>query len=187
MQTVEPIKDKKQLDNMKRYLKEKNPRDYLLFVLGINSGLRISDLLNLQVSDVLHKDKIYIREKKTNKEKQFPLNDNCKKAIKAYLSQREDKNDYLFKSRKKTGSNGTGAISRQQAYDILHTAARAVGIKSQIGTHTLRKTFGYWAYKAGYDIELIQQIFNHASPRITLRYIGITQDDIDSVYINLNL
>ena len=187
MELVEPIRDKKQLDNMKRYLKEHNLRDYLLFVLGINSGLRISDLLNLQVEDVKGKDRIRLQEQKTGKRKEFPLGESSKKAIAAYLRQTNDTCGSLFPSRKKAGSQGSGAISRQQAYAIINGAARAVGIKSPIGTHTLRKTFGYWAYKSGYDLSQIQQLLNHASPQITLRYIGITQEELDQIYIHLNL
>lgn len=192
MEYVEPIRDKKQLDNMKRYLKEKNKRDWLLFVLGINSGLRISDLLNLKVSDVKDKDRVTLREEKTGKAKDFPLSENCRKAVAEYLKDEPLPNDSpLFPSRKRAGATvkgeTTGRISRQQAYDILTEAARAVGIKDAIGTHTLRKTFGYWAYKAGNDITRIQHLMNHSSPSVTLRYIGITKEELDSVYINLNL
>jgi len=187
LELVEPIRDKKQLDNMKRYLKEHNLRDYLLFVLGINSGLRISDLLHLQVEDVKGQSRIRIHEQKTGKLKDFPLGDSSKKAIAAYLQQTHNTCGSLFPSRKKTGSQGSGTISRQQAYTIINQAARTVGIKSPIGTHTLRKTFGYWAYKSGYDLSQIQHLLNHASPQLTLRYIGITQEELDQIYINLNL
>ena len=76
---------------------------------------------------------------------------------------------------------------RQQAYKILNSVAKDVGIKEKIGTHTLRKTFGYHAYKNGYDITIVQKILNHSSPSVTLRYIGITQDKLDDVYMNLDL
>lgn len=193
MELVEPIRDKKQLENMKRYLKEQNLRDWLLFTLGINSGLRISDLLRLQVQDVKDRDSSYcrdritIREEKTGKTKDFPLSDNCKKAICEYLKDSGLSSGPLFPSRKAAGSKSTGSISRQQAYEIINTAARKVGITEAIGTHTLRKTFGYHAYKAGHDITRIQQLLNHSAPSVTLRYIGITKDELDSVYINLNL
>jgi site-specific recombinase XerD len=91
--------------------------------------------------------------------------------------------DYLFASQK----GKIRPISRVHAWFVLNKAARAVGIEGRIGTHTLRKTFGYYAYKQGTDITLLQQLFNHAAPSITLRYIGITQDDIDQVYIKMNL
>lgn len=187
MEFVEPIRDKKQIENMKRYLKEHNLRDWLLFILGINSGLRISDLLKLTVEDVKGKERITIREEKTGKAKDFPLSDNCKKAINEYLKVSQLTEGVLFQSRKRAGSKDTRAISRQQAYEAINSAARAVGIIEAIGTHTLRKTFGYWAYKAGHDITRIQQLLNHSAPSVTLRYIGITKDELDEVYINLNL
>lgn len=187
MEFVEPIRNKKQLDNMKRYLKEKNLRDWLLFVLGINSGLRISDLLALTIADVKDKDRITIREKKTGKAKDFPLSDTCKKAISDYLKVNSSAGSVLFPSRKSAGSKNTGALSRQQAYEIINGAARAVGITEAIGTHTLRKTFGYWAYQAGVDIAKIQKLLNHSAPSVTLAYIGITKEELDEIYINLNL
>jgi integrase len=85
MEFVEPIRDKKQIDNMKRYLKERNLRVWLLFVLGINNGLRISNLLALQIADVKGCDRITIWEKKTGKTKDFPLADNCRKALSEYM------------------------------------------------------------------------------------------------------
>jgi site-specific recombinase XerD len=172
---------------MKCYLKGYNLRDWLLFVLGINSGLRVSDLLALQIEDVSSCNRVLLREKKTGKAKDFPLSDNCKKAIQEYIKTTELTTGPLFPSRKTDGCRGTGAISRQQAYKTLHEAARAVGIKEAIGTHTLRKTFGYWAFKQGVDVTRIQQLLNHSSPSVTLRYIGITKDELDRVYINLNL
>lgn len=188
METVEPIRDKKKIDLIKKLLKAQNPRDHVLFVLGINSGLRISDLLKLKVSDVVDekgkiRDRISIREKKTGKSKDFPLGRNARKAIGEYLDSVELDNDTpLFQSKK-----GNGAISRVQAYRILNNAARNVGIKDKIGTHTLRKTFGYHAYKAGYDLSQIQKLLNHSSPGVTLRYIGITQDQLDEIYMRLDL
>lgn len=193
MELVEPIRDKKKLEKMKIYLKGKNIRDYCLFVVGINSGLRISDLLNLKIEDVADKsrrgftilDRVHIREKKTDKLKDFPLGKNSKTAIQEYLDTRPnaDMDEYLFLSR--NGDNKP--ISRYQAWHVLNEASKSAGIKDNVGTHTMRKTFGYWAYRNGIDIEIIQSLLNHASPKITLRYIGITQDDLDSVYLNLNL
>lgn len=84
---MEPIRDKKQIQGMKKYLKGQNSRDYLLFTLGINSGLRISDLLKLTVDDVMGKERISIREQKTGKTKDFPLSEICKKSISEYLKE----------------------------------------------------------------------------------------------------
>ena len=187
MEFVQPIKNLKQIETIKKLLKQQNLRDYCLFTVGINSGLRISDLLNLTVNDVIDKDKIKdrirLREKKTNKFKDFPLSDNAKSSIREYLKTRNYKpNEPLFLSRK-----NKGFLLRQQAYKIINDVAKAIGIKDKIGTHTLRKTFGYHAYNNGYDITLIQKLFNHSTPAITLRYIGITQEELDDVYLSLDL
>ncbi len=187
MEFVQPIRNLKQIETIKKLLKQQNLRDYCLFVLGINSGLRISDLLKLQVVDVIEngkiKDRIRLREKKTNKFKDFPLSEKTKQAIKEYLKTRNYKeNEPLFISRK-----NKGFLLRQQAYKIINDVAKSVGIKEKIGTHTLRKTFGYHAYNNGYDIAIIQKLFNHSSTAVTLRYIGITQDEMDDVYLSLDL
>lgn len=187
MEFVQPIRNLKQIETIKKLLKSQNLRDYCLFVLGINSGLRISDLLKLKILDVIEKnkvkDRIRLREIKTGKYKDFPLSDNTKSAIKEYLKTRDYKeNEPLFLSRK-----NKGFLMRNQAYKIINDVAKSVGIKEKIGTHTLRKTFGYHAYNNGYDIALIQKLFNHSSPSVTLRYIGITQDEMDDVYLSLDL
>jgi integrase len=182
MKYVEPIRNKQQIDAVKNYLKNRNLRDCLLFILGINSGLRISDLLLLKISDVKTKDRIVIREKKTGKIKDFPLSDTCKKIINEYLTNNNCDSGWLFKSKK-----GNRPITRIQAYRIMNQAARAVGIKEAIGTHTLRKTFGYWAYKGGADVTRIQKLLNHSAPSVTLAYIGITKDELDNIYMTLNL
>ena len=194
---VEPIRDLKKIETMKKILRAglQGERNHLLFVLGINSGLRISDLLRLKVGDVVDKkgktqQHIALYEQKTGKHKRFPLSKAAATAINSYLAtvsnnegpQNIDQEAPLFPSRK-----GDKAISRVQAWEILTSAAREAGISDTIGTHTLRKTFGYHARKAGTSIEVLQNIFNHGSPAITRRYIGITQDEMDEVYINLNL
>ncbi|WP_110955466.1 site-specific integrase [Anaerosinus massiliensis] len=182
MNNVEPIRERTKIVEIKAYLRKNNLRDFLLFVLGINSGLRISDLLCLKIEDVMNKDRIILKEKKTGKTKDFPISKNCKNAINDYLLQSMRKSGWLFVSRR-----GNNPISRIQAYRIINRAARQVGITEAIGTHTLRKTFGYWAYKTGTDVTRIQKLLNHSSPEITLAYIGITKDELDDVYINLNL
>jgi integrase len=160
-----------------------------LFILGINSGLRISDLLKLTIADVVDekgnvKDRIALREKKTGKAKDFPLGGTSKKALAEFLKSRGDVDpgQALFPSRK-----GGGPITRTQAYRVINKAAREVGITDKIGTHTLRKTFGFHAYRDCKDIALIQKVLNHSSPSITLSYIGITRGDMDDVYLRLNL
>lgn len=190
MNTVEPIRDKKKIKAMKAVLKSKSIRNYLLFTMGINTGLRISDLLKLKIEDVMDergkvKTTIYLRESKTGKEKVFAINNTLKEVIKEYLCSLKiyELSWYLFKSKK--GKNSP--ITRIQAYDILNNAAKLIGIKDKIGTHSLRKTFGYHARMRGTPIETLQKIFNHTSPGITMRYIGITQAELECVYLDLNL
>lgn len=181
--TVEPIRDLKKLNDMKEYLLSKNERDYLMFVLGINSGLRISDLLKLTVEDV-QTGIVTIREQKTGKAKQFALSETCIKAIKHYLKTSGLTSGPLFPSEK----DRSKPITKQHAWYILNKAAEWCGIDENIGTHTMRKTFGYWALRNGVDIAYIMQCLNHSSPAITKRYIGISQDELnDKVYRNMNL
>ena len=140
MKTVQPIRDKSKINEMKTELKKQGTRDYLLFVTGINTGLRISDIRTLKVSDVLNEDRksnthVTITEKKTGKLKKFKINDSLSREFMDYTKNMK-MNDYLFYSRK--GINKP--ITRVQAYRILNTVARKIGLE-EIGTHTLRKTF----------------------------------------------
>jgi integrase len=189
MNTVEPIRDLAKIESMKKILKSGRVRDRLLFCLGINSALRVSDLLLLRQVDVYNDqgrvlDAVRIREKKTGKEKMFRLNANARKALEEYVKTvGHDPQAYLFSSRK--GDNLP--IGRTQAWSIISRAAKAVGIRENIGTHSMRKTWGYHARRAGTDIELLMRALNHSSPRQTLRYLGITQDQLDDVYISVNL
>lgn len=187
MNVVQPIKRKKDIESMKVYLKSKSLRDWALFVLGINSALRISDLLNLNISDVIDengkiKERIDIHEQKTSKRKNFPLNNNVKYALTEYLSTIPSDQIPLFASRK-----GEESISRQHAHRILSDAAKVCGIKEAISSHSLRKSFSWALYESGVDITRIQALLNHSSPKETLRYIGITQSENDQIYLELNL
>jgi integrase len=191
LNTVEPIRDKKKIDAIKKYLLGADKiRDYALFVVGINTGLRIADLLNLTWQDVLNekkrfKDIIYIREKKTGKEKKFLLNENAQEALRRLFKALDIRNYAcpIFISR----NGNTKAISRSQAWRNLNTACAAVGVKENVGTHTLRKTWGYWAWKSGVPLPIIMEVLNHSSITVTKRYLGITQDEINRAYMELKL
>ena len=174
MQSVEPIRCKKTIKKIKTNLLKKSPRNFLLFSLGINSGLRISDILKLKVKDVKDVEYIQIKEKKTQKSKRFPITNAYKKILDEFIKNKSLE-DWLFKSKK-----GNRPITRVQAYRIIRRACEKAGITTKIGTHTLRKTFGYHFYQEKKDIALLQTIFNHSTPTVTLRYIGINQDMIDS-------
>jgi integrase len=177
METVQPIRNVEDIELMKKYL---SPRDCFMFTLGINVGVRISDILPLKVKDVAHRSHLLITEKKTKKKKRFLINDSLQSVIAAYCKGKEPE-DLLFPSRK-----GDQPISRVQAYRVLNSAAEEIGLE-EIGTHTLRKTFGYHFYKRTGDIAMLQELFNHASQKITLRYIGMSQDTMDDAVRDFSL
>ena len=173
MNSVNPIRDPEKIEEMKKILREQSFRNYFLFVAGINVGLRIGDLLPLKVGDVRERSHIIIREQKTGKEKKFRINENLQREVSDYVQELSDE-DYLFPSRQ----GRKKPLTRVSAWRILNSAAKQAGLEG-IGTHTLRKTFGFHYYRMSKDIAMLQKIFNHSSPAVTLRYIGITQDAID--------
>jgi len=191
---VEPIKKIKDIAKIKQYLIGKeNKRDYMLFVVGINVGLRAGDLLNLRIKDVLKDskvvDRVTINEEKTDKRRDFELNKSSKDAILLYIDTLKDMdtNSCLFKSRK-----GDGALTVESAHKIIKTTLKELGIKGNYGTHTLRKTFAYHIYANNIKtnpsiINTLQKMLNHSSASVTLRYIGITKEVISDVYNSLNL
>jgi len=177
---VEPIRDMAKINEMKNELLKTGYKNYLLFVVGINTGLRISDILQLKVTDVKNMY-ISIKEKKTGKSKKFLINNQLRLDIDKYIYGMSD-DEYLFQSR-----NGINKpISRIQAYRILKNISYKIGLED-IGTHTLRKTFGYWHYQQNKDVALLQELFNHSAPSITLKYIGLSQDNLDSTIQNFYL
>lgn len=176
MNTVQPIRDINQIRKMEQVLKTQSERNYILFRLGINSGLRISDILKMKVKDVRNQTHFILKEQKTGKSQRLKINPVLKKELNHYTKNMNDE-DYLFKSQK--GNNNP--IQRMQAWRILNDAAKQVGIDYEIGTHTLRKTFGHRVYTQCQDITIVQKLLNHSTPQVTLRYIGIQQDDLDAV------
>lgn len=186
MNFVQPIRDQEKIVEVRKYLASKNERNELLFCFGIYTGLRISDILRMKVKDVKGKDYITVREqkvqntKRTNKTKRIPIVPKLKRMINHYVQDKHNE-EYLFRSRQ--GKNKP--ITRVQAYNILREAAYACELE-EIGTHTLRKTFGYHIYQKTKDVALLQDIFNHSSPYITLKYIGVNQDAINRAYNKLD-
>lgn len=183
---VEPIKDKKDVEAVEKFLEKHSLRNQLIWVFGTNSGLRISDILKLNIENVRNKEYIELIEKKTKKYKRFPLNDKLKKLIKKYLVERDKTyaitgDEPLFVGKKHH------RLDRSQVYRILNDACLHVGIKVNVGTHTMRKTFGYHHYQKFHDVAMLQKIFNHSSPSCTLRYISIYQEELDESYKNFEL
>lgn len=173
MNFVEPIRDSNKVRELANYLRKYSERNYIMFIIGINSGLRISDILKLRVRDVKGKEQVSIREKKTGKQRIFPMTPILKRELKNYCLYK-DLDEFLIKSQQ--GYNKP--ISRERAYMILRDAGETLGLYN-LGTHTLRKTFGYHFYMQYKDIVTLQKIFNHADPSITLHYIGIEQSHIN--------
>ena len=180
MNEVEPIRNKKHIRKVERILAKNSQRDLLLFVIGTNTGLRVSDILALDVEDVKDKDFIDIIEKKTGKHKRFPINEKIKKLIYSYTLEKEMSSPLFTSIYNKR-------LDRTIAYRIVNKACKKIGIQERIGTHTMRKTFGYHHYQKFKDVALLQKIFNHYSPSITLRYIGIDQEEINNSYLNFIL
>lgn len=192
MEAVEPIRDRKKIEGMKKLLSS-SPRDYLLFLIGINTAFRVSDLLTLRYCDVMDENgRLYehftMKETKTGKNNKVAMTKGVQKALRSYIDDNFENNmmDYLFKSRKRDKNGNSKPINRKSAWRIIQQAADALGLKN-IGTHSLRKTFAYHQYKMGTDIVLLQDMLNHSSPSITLRYIGITQDEKDRAVKALDL
>ncbi|MFT8323741.1 MAG: tyrosine-type recombinase/integrase [Bacillus sp. (in: firmicutes)] len=187
MEVVEAIKDIKQINSMKRYLKKNSERDHLLFVLGINTGLTITEILDIRVKDLVNGEVVkdfYTLKKEDNKEeKKIYLNQKVKKSILYYVQTTcLTPENYLFHS-KKTDNH----LSRQQAYRIIHQAAEAIGLDAKIGTHSMRKTFGYHAYKRGVAVSLLQKHFNHSTKQETYKFLGITKEECTTPRIDVNL
>lgn len=192
MNFVEPIRDRKQVDQIKGNLyRKKNPRDFLLFVVAINTGLRISDILSLKVEDIKDhkgnlKDSLYILEQKTKKRRNIPLNKQAKEALGYYLKKTGiyDLDRYLFIN-EKSGDNKP--ITRVRAWQLINKWCQKVGIDFKVGGHTLRKTFGYHLRKQGVSIERISDLLGHRNIKVTFRYIGINDDERKEVLAKFGL
>ena len=186
--TVQPIKDKHKIQRMLKVLEDDNPRNALLFRVGLNTILRIQDILDLKVKNIFHDDgrfRLYLSlfERKTRKNKgrrmkNIKLNSLLRKAIKEYVEFFElSLEDYIFFSLLDPDTK----LDRVQAWRILKRAADKVGIDN-FGTHSMRKTLAWTIYKQTKDISLVMIMLNHNSPKTTLRYLGITQESIDKTY-----
>ena len=186
--TVQPIKDKRKLLRMLKVLEDDNPRNALLFRVGLNTILRIQDILDLKVKNIFHDDgrfRLYLslferktRKAKSRQMKNIKLNSLLRKAIKDYVEFFElSLEDYIFFSMLDPDKN----LDRVQAWRILKRAADKVGIDN-FGTHSMRKTLAWSIYKQTKDISLVMIMLNHNSPKTTLRYLGITQESIDKTY-----
>lgn len=196
MNLAEPIKKTRDLENIKSYYKDvrPNPRNELLIILGLNTALRISDILALKWQDVYdfeqkdYRNHINIVEQKTGKTTQIYINNNVLEALhsyKSYLKHKKrviQKDSFLF-----SHSNKNIPISRVQAFRIIKQAVDYYNISGVISCHSLRKTFGYHAWKQGASPVILVTVFNHSSYQVTKRYLGIEQDDKDKIFKKIKL
>ncbi len=192
MGTTQPIKNVDDICRLKNYFLERQEvRNYTMITLALNTSLRIGDLLHLKWGDVynfktnMYKTHISLVEQKTHKKNTLPINIEAKKALEYLQVTLIDFQEefYIFKSRR--GNNSP--IGRTQAFNIIRDACQELNIEGKISCHSLRKTFGYQAWKQGVPPALIMSIYNHSSIEITKRYLSIDQDDKDEVFFALNL
>lgn len=192
MSTTQPIRNPEKLKKFKEYYQyvKPNARNHALIVVGLNSALRISDILHLTYGDIYDFEKrewkrhIIITEQKTQKTNRIYINKEIKKVLDAFITSDECTFDeWIFKSQKR----GTKPLSRYQAFRIIKEAAAYADLDTDISCHSLRKTFGYHAWKQGTPPILLMNIYNHSAFQVTKRYLGIEQDDKDAVFENINL
>ena len=192
MGTTQPIKNRNELRLFQEYYHHIMPsaRNYALVMLGLHTALRISDILNLQWGDVYDfnnqtfRTHLSVREQKTGKENTIALNPQALAALAAYMSSRTcHETNYIFT---KT-TDFSQPLNRSQAYRIIRRAAEETLHKNHISCHSLRKTFGYHAWKQGTPPALLMDIYNHSSYRITKRYLGIEQDEKDDIFLKIKM
>lgn len=203
--TSEPIKDLDDIDRICDYLiSQGRYRDHMLFVVGINFGLRVSDLRTLRFANIIDnnftfKSRFPVFEKKTRHTRKkklnryITINDAVIEAVTMYLEHTEgvSLSDYMFRSVSNRGGNVNSPLEARSINRILYGLADDLGLKYKISTHSLRKTFCYHQMLMSHNdprkLMLLQKILNHSSPAQTLAYIGITSEEIDEAYKKLNL
>jgi len=195
MNFVEPIRNRNTITRIKTILKgQERYRDLLLFTVGVNTALRVSDLLNLRIGDFVDENgevrqRFWLKEEKRGKRNEVVINQSILDALelyrKAYEKVEANLDHFVFFN---TRTNDyTQPISRQQAWQFVSTMCRDVGLRGNYGTHTLRKTWGYHARMNGVDLALIMHKLNHSDLSYTKRYLGITDEESGEVVKRLNL
>ncbi|MEI8226290.1 MAG: tyrosine-type recombinase/integrase [Bacteroidota bacterium] len=184
--TVDPIRKVKDIQAISKMLQD-SPRNHLLFVMGTNNGLRTGDLLKLKVSDVRNMkigDTLIIREGKTGKRNILVMNKSIHKSLQTYLEKvRPGDDTFLFRSRKI--GKGDKAVTIQCVNNMVKKWASEINLKGNYGAHSLRKTWGYIRRTVyGVGFEVICKRFNHSSPAITMRYLGIEDKEVQSILMN---
>jgi len=180
---VDPIRQIKDIKAISK-LTSDNVRDHLLFIMGINNGLRAGDLVKLKVKDVQHlkvSDTLTIKEGKTGKDNILVINKTVFKALRNYLDTVQPDDDaFLFTSRK-----GNSHIQSQAVSKLVKKWTKAINLRGNYGAHTLRKTWGFIQRTVhGVGFEIICKRYNHSSPAVTMRYLGIQDKEVHSTLMN---
>ena len=191
MGTTQPIRKKTDVKKFTSYYAtaKPNPRNYCLIVLGLHTALRISDILELKWQDIYRFEKnkyvehLFLHEKKTGKTSVIALSHHVIEALEAYRTQKNPQpQEYIFCRT----TDSSRPLCRSQAYRIVREAASKTLNETHISCHSLRKTFAYHAWKQGISPVLLMDIYNHSSFVITRRYLGIDQDDRDTLFQELD-
>lgn len=196
MNFVEPMRDRKKIAHIKNQLRgQGRNRDLLLFVVGINTAPRISDLLQLRighfVDDSQHfRQRFWIKEQKKGKRHdELIINQSIRDALNEYLEAYpgviENPDHFVFFNTKTM--DHTTAIKRGQVWKFIVNICQDVGLRGNYGTHSSRKTWGYHARLQGVDLALIMHKLNHESIAYTKHYLGITDYELEAVAQRLNL
>lgn len=193
MSTTCPIKDEKKLNKFKQYFLTQKPiyRNYAMIILGLNTAFRIGDLLSLRWKDVFNektgtlRNHICVIEQKTGKRRSVAVNASVVQVLEHLQAAfcYTDEEQFLFPSFRKPDI----PLSRSQAFRIIREAAEYAGIEEPVSCHSLRKTFGYHAWKQGVQPAMLMDIYNHSSYGVTKRYLCIEQEDRDRVYMDVRL
>ena len=191
MNYVQPIRDAEKIDALEEILKSHNYRDYVIWLVGIYAGLRCGDILSLRIKDVRGQTHMEIEEQKTGRLKKIKIHRKLKEAISQYTKGRPGY-EPVFISRE--GKNRS--LTTTRVYQIIREAAKQAGIRGPVGTHSMRKTFGYWFYDRYrrsnakgpvFALAFLKEWFGHSSEEVTARYIGLTQDIFDRAIDGLKI
>ena len=187
MNHTEPIRDKEDVRQLiYHYRKLGQSRNYALITLNVHTALRISDILRINCNDVYDfanksvRESITLTEKKTGKAKTIALNEDIVKALEYHFPNAKPNTALILNEKTQE------AIGRIQAYRLIRNAGEAIELYQRVSSHSLRKTFGYHAWKKGASPAVIMEIYNHSSFEVTRRYLGIAQDDKNAVYLGIN-
>ncbi len=170
MNWVAPIKDDETLEKFKAKLREMDDKYYIMFEIGVGTGLQLQDILQFKNKDIRGKESIEATIGTKNIKRTFQIPKDLQKIIMDY-TEGKDPDAYLILGH----ANSPNPLSREQAYRALKNAGKSIGLTS-IGAQTMRKTFAWRYYKSTGDIYYLQNLLNHASPSITYRYIGERPD-----------